>query len=115
MMNLMNKQFDINLWNRGAYYTAHLDPSEQYDEWVLCPYTIIGDGMGGYGTGTERSDLNLVLTKDEWTQMTLGVAKEDGGAYTYDDDFWLDSYSVEDMYDLPEDVKVWIDFVASVL
>jgi hypothetical protein len=114
-MKLASKQFDINVWNRGAYYTAHLKPIEQYDEWVLCPYTIVDDGHGGYGTGQEREDLNLVLTPKEWTQLTLGKSIDEGGAYISDDDFFLDSYSFEDMYSLPASVRVWIDFVSAVL
>ena len=114
-MKLLNKQFDINVWNRGAYYTAHLPAIQQYDEWVLCPYTIINDGAGGYGTGEMREDLNLVLTPREWTQLTLGKSIEEGGVYISDDDFFLDSYSFEDMYDVPSSVKVWLDFVSALL
>jgi hypothetical protein len=111
-MTKVTNLFDINVWNRGAYLTEGLPATEQYDEWVLCPYTIIDD-KAGYGYGRELSELNLVLTYKESDELTLGWSQDLGGNYYPDDDFWIDSETFKDTYkDMPEIVRVWLDFVA---
>lgn len=103
--------FDINIYNRGK----HEDPTGDVDLWVLCPYSI-EEEFEGYGTGTELSDLNLVLRPSEAKALTLGWGPELGGDYIEDEDFWLDKDTFLDTYkDIPYFVKVWIDLVLAVL
>ena len=107
-MKTLTNKFDINVWNRGAYLeTGH-------DEWVLCPVTILED-FSGYGYGKEMPELNLVLTSKEAEQLTLGWGPDLGGAWYADDDFWIDSDAFKKVYDVPEMVGVWIDFVSNIL
>lgn len=104
----MMKQYDINAYDRGAYLTGALPVAERYHEWVLCPYEI--DALGaGYGTGAEKTDLNLVLTAEEVETLTLGWGQDLGGDYIEDDDFWIDSEFFLNTYkDVPERVKAWL-------
>ena len=103
---LVEDSFDINVWNKGAYYETGVD------QWLLCPYTIVED-YSGYGTGDEMQELNLVLTEEEATQLTLGWGNGDLlGDYIADDDFWLDSNSFVETYkNIPQRVLDWIDNV----
>lgn len=103
------KQYDINAFNRGAYVTDGLPEAERYNEWVLCPYEIAGEGMG-FGTGLEKQELNLILTAEEVEQLTLGWGEDLGGDYSGEDDFWIDSeFFLETYKDIPPRVKEWLD------
>jgi len=114
-MTKVTNMFDINVWNRGAYLTEGLPATEQYDEWVLCPYSIEKEG-DGYGTGREMSDLNLVLTYKEADQLNIGWSQTLNGRYTMSDDFWIDSDSFKNQHkDMPKIVHVWLDFVSALL
>ena len=102
---LVKDNFDINVWNRGAYF------EEEKAEWVLCPYKLDWDG-DNYSISDEMDEHNLVLTDAEAWELTLGWGPELGGDYIDEDDFWLDANSFKETYkDIPERVKVWLDFV----
>ena len=107
--------FDINVWNRGAYFSEDKPAEEHYDEWVLCPYVLEAEG-DGYGTGKYLDELNLELTKEEAQVLTLGWGTDLGGDYCEDDDFWLDMITFLAVYkNIPDRVSVWIDNVLAVL
>lgn len=108
---MVRDNFDINVFNRGAYNSEVLPEDQHYDEWILCPYTLTWDG-DNYSIDTEREDLNLKLTKEEADMLTLGWGPELGGDYHEEDDFWIDANSFKDTYkNIPESVRVWLDFV----
>jgi hypothetical protein len=95
-----SRTYDLNIWNRGAYLTESAPAAEQYEEWLLCPYEITGEGAG-YGTGKHQEQYNLVLTAEE--AGTLNLA--DG-----EDDDWMDTkFFVATHSDIPERVQAWID------
>lgn len=103
--------FDINVFNRGAYESEILPEEKKYEEWVLCPYSLKFED-DNYSIDQELSQFNLVLTLEEVRALTLGVAEEDGGDYISDNDFWIDSYSFKHTYQtIPKSVQTWIDFV----
>lgn len=102
---LVKDNFDINVWNRGAYF------EEEKAEWVLCPYKLDWDG-NNYSIQDEMDEHNLVLTDAEAFELTLGWGQDLGGDYIGEDDFWIDAGSFKDTYkDIPIRVKVWLDFV----
>ena len=112
---IVKDNFDINIWNRGAYFSEDRPIEEYYDEWVLCPY-VINRNEDGYGTGKQLDDFNLELTKDEAQRLTLSWGPELGGDYTEDDDTWLDMQSFKTIYkDIPTRVKEWFDTVLAYL
>jgi hypothetical protein len=97
-----SRTYDLNVWNRGAYLMEGRPASEQYDEWLLCPYEITGEGAG-YGTGKHQEQYNLVLTAEEAEALNLA----DG-----EDDNWVDTrFFVADHSHsgIPERVQAWID------
>lgn len=104
--------FDINVWNRGAYLTEDSPAEEKYDEWVLCPYALDWDGIN-WSIAEELNNLNLELSLEEATSLTLGYGDGDLiGDYISDDDFWIDANSFKDTYhDIPPRVSEWIDKV----
>jgi len=93
--------YDLNVWNRGAYLTEGQPAADQYDEWLLCPYKITHVGAG-YGTGEELRDTILVLTAAEVEQLGLG---EDG------DDTFIDMKTFQEQHagKIPERVSLWFD------
>jgi hypothetical protein len=93
--------YDLNVWNRGAYLTEGKPAAEQYDEWMLCPYEITHVGAG-YGTGEELRDKVILLTKNESEQLKLG---EDG------DDTFVDADTFRKQYAgrIPDRVLLWLD------
>ncbi len=116
MTSLMTSQkikdnFDINVWNRGAYESEVLPEEQKYDEWVLCPYSLEWDG-DDICQDQELRQFNLPITKEDAERLTLGWGTDLGGDYCEDDDFWLDANSFRETYkDIPDKVKVWLDFV----
>ena len=108
---LVKDNFDINVWNRGAYYSEGKPESEHYDEWVLCPYTLTLDGEE-YNIDNELDELNLELTEEEANQLTLGWGNDLGGDHCEDDDFWIDHGAFVLVYkDIPKRVTEWFDIV----
>lgn len=108
-MTRVKDNFDINIWNRGAYF------EEAEPEWVLCAYAL-EEKDAGYGTGQYFDELNLVLTNSEVFDLTLGWAPNLGGDYIDEDDFWLDMQSFKQTYkDIPPRVQEWFDTVLAVL
>lgn len=120
MTNTMTKErvtdnFDINVFNRGAWHSEMLPEEEKYDEWVLCPYRLEWDG-DNYTITDELDSYNLVLTAEDVKALTLGWGTDLGGDYCEEDDFWIDANSFKDTYkDIPAKVKVWLDFVEASL
>lgn len=116
MTSLMTKSsikdnFDINIWNRGAYESEVLPEDQKYDEWVLCPYSLRWDG-DDICQDQELREFNLVLTEEDAKALTLGWGTDLGGDYCEDDDCWIDSNSFRVTYkDIPPKVAVWLDFV----
>jgi len=100
-------KFDINVFNRGAYESAVLPEDQWYDEWMLCPYTLV-DLNGGWGTGKELNDLNLVLTDQDIKAMRFD---------TSEDDTWVESTEFIKYYDglITPRVQEWIDNVLAIL
>ena len=117
MTTLMSKSsikdnFDINVWNRGAYESEVLPEDQHYDEWVLCPYSLRWDEDGDICQDQELREFNLVLTEEDAKQLTLGWGTDLGGDYCEDNDCWIDSNSFRVTYkDIPPKVSVWLDFV----
>ena len=110
--NSIKDNFDINVFNRGAYESEVLPEDQKYDEWVLCPYSLRIDGDDYVVQDQELTQFNLVLTKEDAKQLTLGWGTDLGGDYCEDDDFWIDSNSFRDIYkEIPPKVAVWLDFV----
>jgi hypothetical protein len=109
---LVKDNFDINVYNRGADESTILPPEEYYDEWVLCPYRLTWDG-DNYSISDEMYELNLVLTDEEVSQLTLGYGDGDIiGDYISDNDFWIDANSFKETYkNIPPAVQTWLDFV----
>lgn len=121
MSTLMDKtvikdNFDINIWNRGAYYSEGEPIETHYDEWVLCAFTII-EQYEGYGTGDFLDEYNLELTAEEAMDLTLGYGDGDLiGDYISDNDFFLDMETFKDVYkNIPPRVQQWFDTVLAVL
>lgn len=113
--SMIKDNFDINIWNRGAYFSEELPTEECYDEWVLCPY-VIEETDAGYGTGKYLDEYNLELTEEEAKRLTLGWGIDLGGDYVEDDDTWLDMQSFKLIYkDIPPRVSEWIDTVLELL
>lgn len=107
--------FDINVWNRGAYYSEDKPIEEHYNEWMLCPYALNWDGTN-WSIAEELDELNLLLTEEEVFSLTLGWGTDLGGDYIDADDFWIDVNSFKDTYkDIPPRVSEWIDKVLASL
>lgn len=108
---LVKDNFDINVFNRGAWNSEILPEEEKYDEWLLCPYRLDWDG-DNYSISDELPELNLVLTEEDAKALTLGWGTDLGGDYCDEDDFWIDANSFRDTYkSIPIKVRVWLDFV----
>lgn len=93
----LDNVYDVNIWNEGWHNTEHLPEDQQYSQWKFSFNEIIHD-RAGYGTGKERTDLDIYITAEEAEAMTLGLGIDDGGDYAPDPDFWLDSYSITQIY-----------------
>ena len=109
---LVTDNFDINVFNRGAYRSEGEPEENYYDEWVLCPYRLEWDG-DNYTITDELHQYNLVLSEQDVLDLTLGYGDGDLiGDYIADNDFWIDANSFKDTYkNIPIKVKVWLDFV----
>ena len=106
MTTTTRRLYDLNVFNRGAYYSEDLPEAERYTEWALLPYELTGEGAGGYGTGKEREDLNITLTEAEVEAM--GLTTVEGGV---DNDYWIESQSFIDNLPgtVPSRVQDWFD------
>ena len=99
--------FDINVFDRAQYN----DPGCDAHEWLLCPYKLTWDG-DNYSISDEMADLNLVLTDEEAKSLTLGWGQDLGGDMEESEDFWIDANSFKETYkDIPDTVRIWLDFV----
>ena len=101
--------YDVNIWNRGWHETEHLPEGELVSQWMFSFNEIVEDGAG-YGTGRERQELDIYITDEEAEAMTLGLSIEEGGDYTPDSDFWLDSDSIKVIYkNIPERILNYLN------
>ncbi len=58
------------------------------------------------------ADLNLTLTAEEAEALTLGWGQDLGGDMEESEDFWIDANSFKDTYkNIPDTVRIWLDFV----
>ena len=94
----LDNVYDVNIWNRGWHnLDRDVEPTKENSQWMFSFNEIVED-YASYGTGKERQELDIYLTQEEADQMTLGLSEEDGGDYAPDEDFWLDSYSILQVY-----------------
>lgn len=94
----LDNVYDVNIWNRGWHNLDHgVEATKENSQWMFSFNEIVED-YASYGTGRERPELDIYLTQEEADQMTLGVGIDDGGDYAPDEDFWLDSYSILQVY-----------------
>lgn len=94
----LDNVYDVNIWNEGWHeLDLGVEATNENSQWKFSFNEIIED-RAGYGTGRERQELDIYITQEEAEQMTLGLGIDDGGDYAPDPDFWLDSYSITQVY-----------------
>jgi hypothetical protein len=94
----LDNVYDVNIWNQGWHnLDRDVEPTKENSQWRFS-FNEIAEDYASYGTGKERQELDIYLTQEEADQMTLGLSEEDGGDYAPDEDFWLDSYSILQVY-----------------
>jgi hypothetical protein len=93
-----DNNYDVNIWNQGWHNLDRgVEPTKENSQWKFSFNEIIELGSG-YGTGRERTELDIYLTAEEAEAMTLGIDIDQGGDYTPDEDFWLDTHSIDLIY-----------------
>lgn len=82
--------YDLNVWDNGAYQTAHLPEDEQYSEWKINFYETAFDGTY-YIRGEWVQELDYILNEAEVAILGLREESEwfDGAldSWIYSEDF----------------------------
>jgi len=89
---MLRDNIDLNIWDKVGYYTEYKE-----EGWAITPYLINYHGAN-FGSGQELAGLEIKLTTREAKQLTLGLAKAEGGDYTPDEDFWIDAHAFYVVY-----------------
>jgi hypothetical protein len=80
--------WDLNVWDRGLYNTAHLPESEQVSEWKINFYETTFDGTY-YNRGEMIDELDYALNENEVEIMGLRTSDWFDGqcdAFIYSED-----------------------------
>lgn len=83
-------RYDLNVWDYAGHESSYESPSRwRIDVWEC-----------NEEWGREGFDpVKIIFLNDTQAKMlTLGVAEEDGGDYTWDEDFWIDPNAFLDTY-----------------
>jgi hypothetical protein len=86
--------YDLNIWDKLSYETS----GKEQGGWVIGVYEIPED-QAPYGSGILKEDLTITLTEQEAKDLTLGVSAQEGGRYSPDEDFWMDSETFLSVYE----------------
>jgi len=94
-------RLDMNVWDRVGDDTNYERHGWVIDIWE-CNEHWSPEGFDPF--------MRIELTESQAKQLTLGVAKEDGGDYTWDSDFWIDPAGFLDTYkNIPRKVKRYLE------
>jgi hypothetical protein len=105
----MTTDFDINVFNRGAWETDGAGP----DQWVLCPFQIdrYEDGKL-WSTGNELDHFNLEISEAEVKVLMMGFSDDEYDNFDTSDDFWITATDFGRVFtSMPIRVRDWIDTV----
>lgn len=95
---MLDNNYDLNIWDRIGWETEY-----EKEGWTISVYGIPTEGSA-YGSG--EFVVNFDLKPSEAEELTLGLAKSEGGDYTPDHDFWIDVATFFDTYqNIPKRIK----------
>ena len=111
-MATITNNFDINVWNRGAWESEGAGP----DQWVLCPFEM-EEFNNLWSTGVQLDHFNLELSDAEVKVLMMGFNGDDAYAnFETDDDFWITANDFTNVFtSMPIRVRDWIDTVLASL
>jgi len=101
---------DFKDWGAEANYDLNVyDLASQEDiaeGWLIVAYKIPACGNADYSDDVSR----IHILPEEAKVLTFGVSTEDGGDYTYDEDFVIDKAGFLETYkNIPARVQEWLD------
>jgi hypothetical protein len=92
--------WDLNVWDRGLYNTAHLPESEQYSEWWINFCETSFDGTY-YNRGEWIEELNYKLNENEVAIMGLRTSDWFDG----EQDAWIYSEDLVNNFTIPRKLR----------
>lgn len=100
VQKLYEKIFDCNVWDYSGY-----PMDDDRPVWRIDVYECNED------FSHHDNPLQIIFLNDLQAEMlTLGVAKEDGGDYDWDSDFWIDPAGFLDTYkNVPRKVRRYLE------
>lgn len=102
----LNSNYDLNIYDRGLWETAHEPEENQYSEWVVNFYRINFNDDGTVMTDFDES-LNFELTTEESKQLGLPFVIDPdirtGELFYETEDMWVDLHHLEESFkEIPE-------------
>jgi hypothetical protein len=96
--------YDLNVWDEGLH-------NDRESNWKITVHQLMQLDTGAFATGPVVEGAEFTFTPEEAKQLTLGVAEEDGGLYTWDTDFFIDAVGFVGIYEqhLPERVLEFVE------
>jgi hypothetical protein len=108
---LSKLNYDLNIWNEGWHNLDRgVQATDENSQWKISVHNLHELSDGSIQCGDYIEDLELYLTAEEASELTLGYGDGDIiGDYTADEDFFLDIDSFFDIYrHIPRRVADWL-------
>ena len=105
---LSKLNYDLNIWNEGWHNLDHgVEATDDNSQWKISVHNIQELSDGSLQCGDWIEDIEIYLTAEEASELTLGYGDGDIiGDYTADSDFFLDIDSFFHIYKhIPDTVK----------
>lgn len=109
----VKNDFDINIWNRGAWETEGAGP----DQWTLCPYQLTENRVDGtISVGDELDHFNIDISDTEVKVLMMGFKSDHYSNFETSDDFWISASQFQEVFtSMPIRISDWIDTVLASL
>lgn len=106
-----NVGYDLNVWDEGSHN------GEPESRWKISLHYLEEIDDGYVQTGEWIPEVDFYFTPEEAKQLTLGIAEEDGGLYSQDEDFFLQPEVFLEVYGdaVPARVREFVEPLVVVL